>query len=356
MANGTQIANLQQVVKELQSVDRDRLLRPEIGALSLQREMGPKLEILDRRIDLILETAFDIPGNIVESLTRALSTICQYMNEQCERESNEYVAQREEFLFQFQGQFETISKYWPNVIAAAVESRGFLEDEGIKKEFDQAIETMNNESENTIARVKEETEKVIEEARTLAEEIKNRARRTAEEIENRARQTASRISVKAAQEQFLLAQEDHDKQVKLWVWFSGSSISLFLVVALIFLSGDPPSGEMKAMLYFSAVRITIIGALGGMVAFCFRMLRAHMHMAEHNRHRQRVANSIAAFVESAITPEQRDLILAQLVDSIVHFGSSGILRKEDESGHIPKVVVDNLSRTITSPPQIPPRQ
>ena len=73
-----------------------------------------------------------------------------------------------------------------------------------------------------------------------------------------------------------------------------------------------------------------------------------MHMAQHNQHRQRVANSIAAFVESAATPEQRDLILSQLVDSIAHFGSSGILRKEDESIQVPKVVVDNLSRTITS--------
>ena len=111
----------------------------------------------------------------------------------------------------------------------------------------------------------------------------------------------------------------------------------------------------KSILYFSAVRITIIGALGGIVAFCLRMLRAHMHMAQHNQHRQRVANSIAAFVESAATPEQRDLILSQLVDSIAHFGSSGILRKEDESIQVPKVVVDNLSRTITSP-QTPPRQ
>ena len=203
---------------------------------------------------------------------------------------------------------------------------------------------MKKESENTLAMVKEETEKAIDEARTLAEEIENRARRT-----------ASGISVEAVQEQFRLAQEEHDKQVKLWTWLSGGSIGLFLVVAVAFLFGDPPSGETKAMLYFSAVRVTIIGALGGIVAFCFRMLRAHMHMAEHNRHRQRVANSIAAFVESATTPEQRDLILAQLVDSIAHFGSSGILHKEDESGRISKVVVDNLSRTIV-PPQIPPRK
>ena len=203
---------------------------------------------------------------------------------------------------------------------------------------------MKEEAENALTRVQEEANKTIEEARTLAEGI-----------ENRARQTASGISIEAAQEQFRLAQQDHDKQVKRWTWLNGISIFLFFGVAMIFFFVDLPEGETKSILYFSAVRITIIGALGGIVAFCLRMLRAHMHMAQHNQHRQRVANSIAAFVESAATPEQRDLILSQLVDSIAHFGSSGILRKEDESIQVPKVVVDNLSRTITSP-QTQPRQ
>ena len=342
MANEHQIDNLQQVVAELKSVDRNKLLRPELGELSLKEKMEPNLEALDKRIDLLLENASNIPGNIVESLTSTLSNIYQYMNSQCTiEEAATYAAEQQDFLSNFQAQFEDISIIWPNVVTAAVEARGFLEDGGIKREFTQAIEIMKQESENNLAKVKEESEKVIEEARTLAEDIENRARRT-----------ASGISVEGAQEQFSLAQEDHDKQVKLWAWFSGGSIALFLSVAFMFLYGDPPEGEIKAVLYFSAVRVTIIGALGGIAAFCFRMLRAHMHMAQHNRHRQRVANSIAAFVESAVTPEQRDLILAHLVDSIAHFGSSGILRKEDESVQMPKVVVDNLSRTI-GPQQTP---
>lgn len=336
MANEQQIANLKEVVAGLKSVDRDKLLRPELGELSLKEKMESNLEILDKRIDLLLETASNIPGIIVESLTSTLSSIYQYMNSQCTiEEAATYAAEQQNFLNNFQAQFEAISSFLPNVTAAAIEARGFLEDEGIKKEFTQAIETMKQESENNLARVKEESEKVIEEARTLAEDIEKRARRT-----------ASGISVEGAQEQFRLAQEDHDKQVKHWAWFSGSSIALFFAVAFMFLYGDPPEGETKAVLYFSAVRVTIIGALGGIAAFCFRMLRAHMHMAQHNRHRQRVANSIAAFVESAVTPEQRDLILTHLVDAIAHFGSSGILRKEDESVQMPKLVVDNLSRTI----------
>ena len=127
MANEAQIYGLKQVVEEFKSVDWDKLLRPSLGDASLKKEMEPKLEILEKRIDLSLETASDIPGNIVDALTNTLSTICQYMNEQCERDTAEYVGQKQSFLNEFQAHFENISNYWPNVIAAAVESRGFLE-------------------------------------------------------------------------------------------------------------------------------------------------------------------------------------------------------------------------------------
>lgn len=287
MANQDQIQTLMRTVEELNDIDRDKLLRPGLGEISLKEEIEPKLEILNKKIDLILQFALDVHGEVIDNINSILSSICQYMDAQCEREVADYVTHKDGFLEQFQVQFEEINRYWPNIITAAIESRGFLEDEEIKKEYDQAIEEMKQESENALVRVKEEANKTIEEARTLAEEIENRARRT-----------ASRISVEAAQEQFHLAQQDHDKQVKLWSWLSGSSIVLFFAITLLFLFGNSPEGETKSIVYFSAVRITIIGASGGIVAFCLRILRAHMHMAQHNQHRQRVANSIAAYASS----------------------------------------------------------
>ena len=56
-----------------------------------------------------------------------------------------------------------------------------------------------------------------------------------------------------------------------------------------------------------------------------KILKAQLHMFQHNLHRRRITNSIEAFVESAITPEQRDLILAHLVDAVATFGNSGLL-------------------------------
>jgi len=90
--------------------------------------------------------------------------------------------------------------------------------------------------------------------------------------------------------------------------------------------------------------------VGAAATFCLRILRAQMHMSQHNRHRQRVANSMEAFVEAAITPEQRDLILAQLVSSVVDFGTSGLLSREDDSVYAPKMTIDSITRMISQPP------
>ena len=57
---------------------------------------------------------------------------------------------------------------------------------------------------------------------------------------------------------------------------------------------------------------------------------------------------MGAFVESAATPEQRDLILSQLVESVVQFGNSGLLQKEDDHLYRPKMTIDSITRTLTS--------
>jgi hypothetical protein len=41
-----------------------------------------------------------------------------------------------------------------------------------------------------------------------------------------------------------------------------------------------------------------------------------MHMREVNLHRQRIANSMAAFVEAAATAEQADVIFGRMVDAV----------------------------------------
>ena len=42
----------------------------------------------------------------------------------------------------------------------------------------------------------------------------------------------------------------------------------------------------------------------------------------------RVANSVESFVNSALEPQQRDLLLAKLAEAVIDFGDSGIIKNE----------------------------
>ncbi len=69
-------------------------------------------------------------------------------------------------------------------------------------------------------------------------------------------------------------------------------------------------------------------------------------MYERNLHRKRIANSMAAFTESASSEDQRDLILTQLIESVSSFGNSGLVGKEEDSSG--KITVDNVTRTLSA--------
>ena len=340
MATQSHLANLKKVADGFRAVDQEKLLRSSVGEESLQSVFGPRLSLLNNKLEFALEFAPSVNDNIVSQVASVFDQFRQQMDAQAKRNNTEYVAQRTQFLATIDGYFEQLLQHWPPFITAAVEMRGFLQDEGIRKEYQRTIDAMKEESATALKLVKDEAGKTIEEARKLAQQIEDRARRT-----------AAHISVEAAQEQFREAQKDHNKQVKIWSWLSGISILAFLGVAVYLMQVQFPEEWKWHIIYYTAIRVTILTAVGAIATFCLRILRAHMHMSQHNLHRQRVANSMSAFVESAVTPEQRDLILAQLVDAVATFGTSGLLQKEDDSIHSPKMTIDTITRTFAPPSQ-----
>jgi len=210
-----------------------------------------------------------------------------------------------------------------------------LENEGVKKEYDELLIRLKENSQTTIDQIREESNNILNEARELANQI-----------ETKARKTAAKISVEDAQQQFKEAQVDHLKSVKLWTWLSIISLLLFIGIAAVFYI-DLPKLEEGLMIYKTVIRATILVSLGAMATFCLKILRSSYHMYKHNQHRQRIANSIGSFVESAVTPEQRDLILTHLVESISNFGNSGFVHSDDDSINASKFVVDNIIRNIS---------
>ena len=340
MASENQMNQLEGVAHTILRIDENKLLRPALGEESLKEEFAPKWLEIQKKVNFLFQYARELHDEQIGGVLGPLGTISAVMQQQADSQNANYVALRPGFLNNIDQQLDELKRYWPPVVAAAVEARKFLEDEGVRQQYEQTIESIKKESENALHQVREEAQKTIEEARVLAEGI-----------EKRARFTAARISVKEAQEQFLQAQAALDRQVKIWAALGSICIAGFIVAALCFtfIAADLPKDWQ--VIYPSALRISILTAIGTTAAFCLKILRAQLHMREKNRHRQRVANSMEAFVASAVTPEQRDLILSQLVESVVQFGNSGLVQREDDHVYRPRMTIDSINRTLSTNPQ-----
>ena len=337
MASDASISQLKDLSHEFKNVDRDDLLRVSLGEEALQEVFAPWLEEIQRRLEFAIKYASEVHDSQIQSFLGRVGNIKSAMEEQASLSNVEYVAQRSRFLETISANFEALRQLWPPFVTAAIEKLGFLENEDVRREYERMIESMKKESENISKQIQSEAQKIIAEAEARAERI-----------EDRARLTATGISVEEAQKQFREAQPALDRQVKIWAGLSVVGIASFIITAICFANADVPDQWRWHVIYYSAIRVSILMAIGTVTAFCLKIFRAHLHMSKKNQHRQRVANSIGAFVDSAVTPEQRDLILSQLVESVIQFGSSGLLHREDDNVYRPKMTIDSIMRTLST--------
>lgn len=337
MATQGQVDALRTQILALDKIDKEKLIRKDLGVESLAGELEPRLERINRLKTLAQEYAERVHDTAVNQMTSVFTQIVALMMQQAGRSSSDFIVNRPGFLASLDSQLEAARQSEPAFITAAVEARGFLQDEGIRQEYQRTVDALKTEARKTIEEVKTEATKAIEEARALAKQIEERARRT-----------AAKVSVEEAQTQFKEAQRDINGSVKLWAWLSGLSILAFFGVLVLFFFVQLPGEKDWHVLYHAVIRLAVLSGVGAVAGFCLKMLRAYMNMRERNLHRQRVANSIEAFVVSAGTPEVRDVILAQLVDAVVTFGASGLLAKETDSLGTSKIPADAVSRLLTA--------
>lgn len=178
------------------------------------------------------------------------------------------------------------------------------------------------------------------------------AKKEAQSILNLARKTAEGVSLRDVQTQFGNAARNCSTNVRIWAWLSGLSIASFLGIVICLFTWWAPSfqkagGETSGFaIYHTALRITFLTAIAAVATFSLKLLRAWLHLREQNLHRQRIANSMDAFLGAA-SAEQRDIILGRMVDAITAFGNSGLLA-EDESMSPAKVVLESVPRALSS--------
>lgn len=331
MANDSLVNKTKDLATKLAAIDDDEILRPELGVGSLRDLFGIKLAELRNMFQKAAEFAPLVADNTVSNINSALESIYVEISNQSQRTQGEYVTYRNQFTGNVTNSLENARLYWPSFVTAQIEKLGVLEG------FESVISRAKVEADQVLNQVKEEGQKLIASATEAAKEI-----------EGKARLTASKISVKDAQEQFAAAQKNLTKKVWLWAILTILTFGGFVVFASYLLTKAHVDENLRwTMIYYTAIRVTILTAMGAAANFCLKMLRAHLHMSEQNLHRQRIANSITAFVEAS-GPEQRDAILGKLVDAVIAFGSSGLLDKDDDTIYLPKLTIESITKNLSA--------
>ena len=326
MATKRTLAPLFSVIEDFKSIDIDLIRREGLGEESLSAQFDPLYEEVSRIVVIASTYAIDVHDNQVHEANHTVTRLVGSMNEQAGRESSEYIAHKDHFLSEIRDGIEESKAWMPAFAGTAIFQQGLLEDKDVRRETEQAVQE-----------IRRHTSRMATDAENRIEAAVDAANKLVKDIENKARMTATGVSVKAAQDQFQRA-SDHDRQqANRWFWGSIGVIGLLLIVAVGFMlwplpETDSETTQWTSSLYYALLRILILSTIASVAAFTLRVYRAFLHLSERNKHRVRVANSVESFVQSALEPNQRDLILGKLTDAVVNFGDSGLVQQKGDDG------------------------
>lgn len=346
MANEASVQKLAEWKEKFEKLDRSAVLRPQLAELSLA-PIEPILDEIAKKLRIAFIAPRQASESAVASFNARLEGIMQFLDQARAQTPEQFVAHRSNVIQQVESYIEAIRADFSPFVAVAVEATGLLDGADV-----------------ALRKIEERGAAFTDALEKKGAQILDAATTKASEIEGKARATAKGVSFRAAQDQFEHAHKNLRWKAILWSVISAVVFGSFLIVAIYLLRHPPahnaatsPTGDVTGSspahsvpgapslaeaIYYIAIRLTVLTALAGLATFCFRIMRAHLHMNEYNLHRKRVANSISAFVEAGETPEQRDAILARLVDSVTGFGHSGLVEGGEDHLSVPTVAIDTF--------------
>ena len=359
-----------QVRNSFSDLNADRVSRADLGTLAIP-EAGQALQTAKLRLEVYASVSDCLLGRAGDQFLEDLDALGNELRNITTMLANQLAAQRNEVFNNLEQLELRFHKSWPYIVAVAIEKSNLLLSDKFETQTEASIGRLTTAAEATQERLQtailglegrlnnsvKGSEDRLQDALRAAEmrfnETSDRvlaaAKAEAEKIEIRARETAKEVSVGAAQDQFNSAQKIF--RIKAAIW----SVLTVLAFAGLFgyanhlfnqASATISSEPIQELIYKSVLRLTIITGIGAVATFFLRMTRAHFHMLEQNSHRRRVANSMVAFIDAAMTREQRDLILGKLVESVVDFGDPGILDRDKDSVTGPTVAIEALTKTF----------
>lgn len=322
------------IIKTINEIDDKKLIRKNLGDASFT-DFEPIWSEIKSKIDFIGRYNDKIDYGTNNQVNSHLTNINQQLSALVGYDKSQFVAQQATIKKNVNAQLDALRKYWPQYAIAAIEDSGLLTNVDVKQKFESLTNELKESTDKALSKIEEESNQIVEEAK-----------KKAQEIETSVRKTAQNVSVAEAQTQFQEAADHNIIQIKIWGGITIGLIVTFVLFILYLLLGVTLPEEWNwTIIYLSVIRLGILGLISTIIGFSLKMLRANLHMHQHNLHRKRIANSMASFAESAMNSDQRDLILSQLVESVSNFGTSGMIGKDgDKSG----ISIDSITKTVSN--------
>lgn len=132
-----------------------------------------------------------------------------------------------------------------------------------------------------------------------------------------------------AKKEYEKAKNKHFWQTLFWIIACIIISVLVYRLARFFYKDELPDYWTWQVLYTTTFRIAFLSGAFAIGAFCFKILRSHIHIYHHIQHKLMVVNSMASFVEAATTPEQRNKVFSKILDILTRYSNTGIISKEN---------------------------
>jgi hypothetical protein len=360
MAHDNNIMELKSTYEKFIEINKYAFYRTYLGVGSIEKDIDPIISKIIQRIKNAIKYSNILEDEIINKMISNSNSIYKVLvdfsnhkdNDETKSQFNLYKVNT---IKKIKESYEQFSLIWMNVIAIVFESNGYFD-----LDLSEKMKSAESEFEKLSKSKYDEINSKLEKGNSELQEILT----SIQEREEKLKESADQISVSEAQNQFREGIRKNRNQSIFWGLFSAICITIFIIIAWKFYIYTPSEEDIARQInlykenfleifrwntiYHSVLKITLLVGIGAIATFCLKIFRANMHMYQQNLHRLRIANSIVAFVETATSNDQSDKILQILVESVASFGNSGLIQNEDDHIIPSKMIIDNITKTITN--------
>lgn len=357
MANNHSLQLIKTQYNAISEINLHVASKNHLGEKSISIEVITIVNDIKDKIDVLLNNLSCVQDGFVIVLSDRVVSIIKKIKEISNTSDPDFLNQREGFLSALNSLYINFLKEWIYIQSGIIDARKLLQKSDVA--IEELKENVLKQAQNEFQELKNNTLNEINSSQTNSINLINeREAKLKEKIQN----TARKVSVSSAQKQFEEECQRLKSMIKIWSIITIILFVMFGILSYIFYTHTFFTAEMKInsdifsdkfidimrweSIFHTVIRVAVLAIIGTIIAFCLKMMRANFHLYQHNLHRQRVANSIEAFVNAALTDEQSDRILEKLVEAVVSFGQSGLIQNEDDSIHASKLTIDSITKTL----------